>query len=113
MWHLSRGDEVALRGASKGQLLPRDHHHLGAGLVDVGGTHRTRPAAGLDPGGTGGHGGPVGIVGLERWRGERNCQYISTVYLSVCMSEMVSCVYCGVKMSHVETVRWSVETPES
>lgn len=37
MWR----DEVALRRASKRQLLLRYHHHLGAGLVDVGRSNRT------------------------------------------------------------------------
>lgn len=64
----------------------------------MGGTNRTRPAAGLDPGDTGGHGGPVGIVRLEK-NGGREGQKLS-VYLCVCVH-----VHRRAKMSHTESVR--------
>lgn len=60
----------------------------------MGGTNRTRPTAGLDPGDTG---GPVGIIRLEKNGGgrDRNCQYIC-----VCVH-----VHRRAKMSHTESVR--------
>lgn len=51
----------------EGQLLPRDHHHLGALLVDMGGRHRARGTAGRDTprAAAGRQAGPVGVVGLD------------------------------------------------
>lgn len=63
--YLSRGDEVALRGASKRQLLLGDHHHLGAGRVDVSRSDRSWATTRLYPRSTGGHGWSVLIVTLE------------------------------------------------
>lgn len=53
--------------AGEGQLLPRDHHHLGARLVDMGGCHRARGTAGRDTSRPTARrqAGPVGIVGLH------------------------------------------------
>jgi len=79
-WHiwgpvLSRGDEVALRGASKRELLLGNHHHLGAGWVDMSGSNRSRPTTCLDSRSTGGHSRSVLIVtlsglwcGVHLWR---------------------------------------------
>lgn len=64
----------SLRRAGEGQLLPRDHHHLGARacLVDMCGRHRPRAAALRDAprAAVGGQAGPVGVIGLERRRGD-------------------------------------------
>lgn len=37
-----------LRRAGEGQLLPRDHHHLRPGLINVRGRHRPGAATGRD-----------------------------------------------------------------
>lgn len=59
--------------AGEGQLLARDHHHLGARacLVDMGRRHRTRATAGRDTPrpAAGRQAGPVGVIGLERRHG--------------------------------------------
>lgn len=61
--------------ALEGQLLPGDHHHLGARarLVDVGGRHGAGGAAGRDASGPAARrqARPVGVVGLERRRQRR------------------------------------------
>lgn len=69
MWtNLSRWDEVALRGASKRQLLLGNHHHLGAGRIDVSGSNGSWATTRLYPWSTGGHGWSVLIITLaNRW----------------------------------------------
>lgn len=68
-------DEVSrsLWRAGEGQLLPWDHHHLGARacLVDMSGRHRPRAAALRDTPWTavGRQTSPVGVIGLERTDG--------------------------------------------
>lgn len=58
-------DEVALRRASKRQLLPRYHHHLRAGLVDVGRSNGPWATAWLYSWSTGWHGWSVRKVCLS------------------------------------------------
>lgn len=70
LWtNLSRGDKVALRGASKRQLLLGNHHHLGAGRVDMSGSDRSWTTTRLYPWSTGGHGWSVLIVSLKNIKG--------------------------------------------
>lgn len=77
---LSRWDEVALRGASERQLLLGNHHHLGAGRIDMSGSDRSWATTRLYPWSTGGHGWSVLIVTLSWlwcrvhlwWRGGKN-----------------------------------------
>lgn len=64
---LSRGDEVALRGASKRQLLLGNHHHLRAGWVDVSGSDSSWSTTRLYPCSTSGHGWSVLIVTLKKY----------------------------------------------
>lgn len=63
--HLSRGDEITLRGASERQWLLGYHHHLGTGWVDVSRSDSSRATARLDSGSTGGHCWAVWIVPLK------------------------------------------------
>ena len=64
--YLSRGKKVGLAlRVGELQLLLGDHHDLGARLVHMGGRHRPRGVAGLDPGGTAGQIGPALVVRLE------------------------------------------------
>lgn len=92
---LSRGDEVALRGASKRQLLLGDHHHLGARWVDVGRSNRSRATTCLYPWSTGGHGWSVLIVTLSwrwcrvhlwRWGGKNKRRGLSRTVGGLCQS---------------------------
>lgn len=92
---LSRWDEVALRGASERQLLLRNHHHLGAGRVDMSGSNRSWATTRLYPWSTGGHGWSVLVVTrswlwcrvhLWRWRGGKNKRRLSRAVGSLCQS---------------------------
>lgn len=93
---LSRGDEVALRGASKRQLLLGNHHHLGGGWVDMSRSDGSWAATRLYPWSTGGHGWSVLIVTLSwlrcrvhlwRWRGSKNKRrWLSRTVGGLCQS---------------------------
>lgn len=69
--NLSRGDEVALRGASERQLLLGNHHHLRAGRVDMSGSDSSWATTRLYPCSTSGHGWSVLIVTLKNIEGRK------------------------------------------
>lgn len=91
-----RGDEVALRGSSKRQLLLGQHHHLGAGRVDMSRSNRSGAATRLYSWSTSGHCWSVWIVTLSwlwcrvhlwRWGGGKHKRRgLSRAVGSLCQS---------------------------
>lgn len=72
--HLSRYEvSRSLWWAWERQLLPRDHHHLWPGLINVRGRHRPGAAAGRDAPWRAGRRqvGSVVVIGLDRRQGSR------------------------------------------